>query len=240
MTDIRSITWLGSAGLRLDLADGRRIYVDPWLDSPALPDSERDISRIDAILVTHAHVDHAGSVPELSARFQGPVYAQTELSAWLVERGAVAGLPLGMNAGGTAEVCGIAVTMVPAVHTSASDGQTIGSACGYVLEAAECSVYIAGDTDVFGDMALIQRLYRPTLAVLPVGGLMTMGPRQAALAFELLGRPAVLPYHWGAAILPGTPGELRRLVGTDLAERIIDVRPGEAVLLADLILPAAG
>ena len=53
------------------------------------------------------------------------------------------------------------------------------------------SVYFAGDTCVFGDMALIARLYKPDVAVLPIGDWFTMGPEEAALALELLGNPRV-------------------------------------------------
>ncbi|WP_167042278.1 metal-dependent hydrolase [Salinibacterium sp. ZJ454] len=241
MTTGRALTWLGSAGLRIDLDDGRRIYVDPWLDSPAFPEGERDPERIDAILVTHAHIDHAASAPLLSARYGAPVYAQTEVSSWLTSQGAFPGLPLGMNKGGTVEVCGVEVTMVHAEHTSSADGHSIGTACGFVLDwgDGDC-VYIAGDTDVFSDMRLIAEIYRPRLAVLPVGGLMTMGPRQAAAAFELLGRPDVLPYHWGSAVLPGTPDLLREALRPEDADRILSVAPGDRVRLADVIHPEGG
>ena len=59
------------------------------------------------------------------------------------------------------------------------------------------SIYFAGDTCVFGDMALIARLYEPTVAVLPIGGHFTMDPTEAALALELLGNPRCVPSHYG-------------------------------------------
>jgi L-ascorbate metabolism protein UlaG (beta-lactamase superfamily) len=72
------------------------------------------------------------------------------------------------------------------------------------------TIYHAGDTNVFGDMRLIGELYRPDLALLPIGGHYTMGPREAALAVELLGVDAVAPIHWGTfPILAGTPAALR-------------------------------
>lgn len=232
-----SLTWLGSAGLSLDLAGGERIYVDPWLASPAFPDSERNPDRVDAILVTHAHGDHAGSVSEISRAYNAPVFAQTEVSAWLASHGAVAGLPLGMNKGGTVAVCGVEVTMVHAVHSSAAGEKMIGDAAGFVLELPEgVTVYVAGDTDVFSDMSLIADIYRPDIAVLPVGGLMTMGPRQAAHAQRLLGNPWVLPYHWGSSFLPGTASGLRDMLGTTRGSRVLYAVPGERIALLPLIV----
>jgi L-ascorbate metabolism protein UlaG (beta-lactamase superfamily) len=70
-------------------------------------------------------------------------------------------------------------------------------------------VYFAGDTCAFGDMRLIAELHRPDYAVLPIGDHFTMGPREAALALELLGNPACVPCHYGTfPVLVGTPEEL--------------------------------
>ena len=51
----------------------------------------------------------------------------------------------------------------------------------------EPTIYFAGDTNVFGDMALIGRIYAPDVAMLPIGDHFTMGPREAAVAAELIG-----------------------------------------------------
>ena len=67
----------------------------------------------------------------------------------------------------------------------------LGESCGIVLRPDDGpTVYIAGDTSVFGDMALVGRLYSPDVAVLPIGDHFTMGPDQAAVAAELVGAPA--------------------------------------------------
>ncbi len=125
---------------------------------------------------------------------------------------------VGMNKGGTYETAGIRVTMVTA-HHSAGDwnaaGETtlyLGDPAGFVVELENgFRFYHAGDTDVFGDMRLIGELHRPELAFLPIGGHFTMGPREAALAVELLGVRHVVPIHYGTfPILAGTPQELRQ------------------------------
>ena len=141
-----------------------------------------------------------------------------EMSLWLGRR-----LPggndasMGMNKGGTVDVVGVKVTMVRADH-SAGDwnpgGETtlyLGEPAGFVVELENgFRFYHAGDTNVFGDMALIRDLYRPDLAILPIGGHYTMGPREAALAVELLGVGHVMPIHYGTfPILAGTPDQLR-------------------------------
>jgi L-ascorbate metabolism protein UlaG (beta-lactamase superfamily) len=74
------------------------------------------------------------------------------------------------------------------------------------------TLYFAGDTNVFGDMALIRRIYAPDVAVLPIGDHFTMGPREAAVALELLGAKRCVPSHYGTfPLLTGTPEKLREL-----------------------------
>ena len=90
------------------------------------------------------------------------------------------------------------------------------------------AVYFAGDTCVFGDMQLIGRIYRPSLAVLPIGDHYTMGPREAAVALELLGVKRCVPCHWGTfPALTGTPDALREYTHPDV--EIVDVEPGGTV-----------
>ena len=67
-------------------------------------------------------------------------------------------------------------------------------AAGFVLTIADGPVlYHAGDTAVFGDMKLIRELYQPEVAMLPIGGHFTMGPKEAALAAALSDAGEVLP-----------------------------------------------
>jgi L-ascorbate metabolism protein UlaG (beta-lactamase superfamily) len=103
------------------------------------------------------------------------------------------------------------VTMVRADHSCGIlDGDTIlygGQAAGYVIDFGnDLRVYVAGDTNVFGDMSIIGALYKPQVAILPIGDFYTMGPREAAYAARLLGVETIIPAHFGTfPALTGTP-----------------------------------
>jgi L-ascorbate metabolism protein UlaG (beta-lactamase superfamily) len=231
MADVQ-LTWLGHGGFRLDSPGGKRIYVDPWLDNPNCPESEKQPERIDVLALTHGHGDHVGNAVELGTRHGAKVVAIFELASWLESQGVPNAL--GMNKGGTVDVDGVKFTMTQAVHSGGlvgEDGITyLGEPCGFVIELENgLKVYFSGDTAVFGDMQLIGRIYAPDVAVLPIGDHFTMGPREAAVALELLAVKRCVPGHYATfPLLTGTPDELRRLA---TGIEIIAPEPGEAVSL---------
>src|SRR4051812_46116408 len=227
-----SLTWLGHASFRLDSPGGKRIYVDPWLENPKCPDSEKEPERCDVIAVTHGHDDHVGSTIELSQKFGPlPIVAMIELKGWLTANGAKADDLPGSNKGGTVEAAGVKFTLTNAFHSgSAPDGSYAGEAAGIVIELENgTKVYFAGDTCVFGDMELIGRIYAPDVAVLPIGGGFPMGPRGGGGARGVLGAKRVVPCHWGTfPLLTGTPDQLRQQApGVDVEA----IDPGESITL---------
>jgi L-ascorbate metabolism protein UlaG (beta-lactamase superfamily) len=229
-----SLTWLGHAAFRLDTPSGTRVYVDPWLTgNPSCPESELAAARCDLILLTHGHGDHVGDTVALHEKFSCPVIAQVELRGWLTSKGVASdGMANSLNKGGTAYLDGMDVTLTTANHSSsADDGTYLGEPCGVViaLEGGP-TIYVAGDTNVFGDMALIRRIYAPSVAVLPIGDHFTMGPREAAVALELLGVERCVPSHYGTfGLLTGTPERLRELAPAGV--EILSPAPGETVEL---------
>jgi len=224
-----TLTWLGHASFRLDTDGGKRIYVDPFPGGPTFPESEKEPERADAIYVTHGHGDHVGGVAAFQQKTGAKVLGMVELCAWLSKNGVAEDDLVAFNKGGTVEVDGVRYTMTNAFHSSsAPDGTYTGEPTGVVIRFDGRSVYFAGDTCVFGDMQLIGRLYRPDVAVLPIGDWYTMGPEEAALALELLGNPRCVPAHWGTfPLLTGTPDALAKLTGATV-ERL---EPGDAVEL---------
>src|SRR3989442_10167577 len=164
--------------------------------NPSSPESAKKLGDLDLILVTHGHSDHVGDAVPLARSGGAHVVARYEVSVWLQGKGLKN--VTGMNPGGTLQVLGLSITMVPAIHSSSieEDGKMLylGVATGYVIKFENgLTVYFAGDTCVFGDMRLIAELYQPTVAFLPIGDLYTMGPEQAAKACELLAIKQVVP-----------------------------------------------
>ena len=89
-------------------------------------------------------------------------------------------------------------------------------------------LYHSGDTTVFSDMKLIKELYHPELAMLPIGGFYTMGPKEAALAARFLEPEAILPIHFGTfPPLTGTPDQLDEHLNGSI--EVIRIAPGDSV-----------
>jgi L-ascorbate metabolism protein UlaG (beta-lactamase superfamily) len=227
-----SLTWLGHSAFRIDTPGGKRIYIDPFLENPKCPDSEKDPERCDLIALTHGHDDHVGSTVELHKKFGCPVIAQIEVRGWLAGQGVEWDMAHAPNKGGTVEIDGLKFTLTDANHSSsANDGTYLGEPTGLVIELEDgFKLYHAGDTNVFGDMQLIARIYQPEIAILPIGDHFTMGPREAAVALELLGVRRCVPCHYGTfPLLRGTPEELRELAPE---VEVFAPAPGETLELA--------
>ena len=230
-----TLTWLGHASFRIDTPNGKRIYVDPFLTgNPSCPDAEKEPERVDAIFLTHGHGDHVGDTVALAQKFDCPVYAQVELRGWLSTQGLSENMAEAYNKGGTIQWEGIKATLTDANHSSSgfADGVFLylGESCGIVFELEDgTTIYFAGDTSVFGDMQLIARIYEPDVAVLPIGDHFTMGPREAAVALELLGVKRCVASHYGTfPLLTGTPEQLRELAP---GVEILAPEPGGSVEL---------
>jgi L-ascorbate metabolism protein UlaG (beta-lactamase superfamily) len=230
-----TLTWLGHAAFRIDTEAGTRVYVDPFLSgNPKCPDGEREPERCDLVALTHAHDDHVGDTIAIAQRFGCPVVAQVELRGWLSTRGLPQEMEHAVNKGGTVEIEGVRITLTDANHSSSAfeDGRFVylGEPAGLVLELGGSTIYFAGDTNVFGDMQLIARIYEPDVAVLPIGDHYTMGPREAAVAVELLGVRRIVPCHYGTfPVLTGTPERLRELAPDGV--EILAPEPGETLEL---------
>jgi L-ascorbate metabolism protein UlaG (beta-lactamase superfamily) len=227
------ITWLGHATVLVQTPGGTNILIDPFIaQNPKYPRDFALPSNIHYLLLTHGHSDHISDVVPVASEHGSMVVAIHELAAYVAGRGVAS--TIGMNLGGTVQLKDVAATMVEAKHSAGVQEEHgtryVGVAAGYVLAVADGPVlYHAGDTAVFGDMKMIGDLYRPEVAMLPIGGHYTMGPKEAALAAGLLGAKTVLPIHFQTAPqLKGSPEELAALV--DAGVQVVQWAPGDVYL----------
>jgi L-ascorbate metabolism protein UlaG (beta-lactamase superfamily) len=226
------ITWLGHATVLVQTAKGTNILIDPFITgNPKYPKDFSLPAQIHYILLTHGHGDHISDFVPVAAKHSSTVVAIYELASYVAGKGVAR--TVGMNLGGMVQLDDVAATMVDARHSSAAQDEQgshyVGVAAGFVLTVADGPVlYHAGDTAVFGDMKLIRELYRPEVAMLPIGGHFTMDPKEAALAVRFLEPKMVLPLHFGTfPPLTGRPEQLAALV--DAGVQVVQWTPGERI-----------
>jgi L-ascorbate metabolism protein UlaG (beta-lactamase superfamily) len=225
------LTWHGHANFQIHTAQGLSVLIDPWFEgNPSCGSLHEDAGGVDLVLVTHDHGDHTGQAVEICRSTGARLLANVETAARLVECGVPKGQVvngIGINIGGTVEVLGMTVTMVQAFHSSGT-----GSPVGYILAlpSGQC-LYHAGDTGIFSSMQLWGQIHPIDLAMLPIGGVFTMDPAQAALACSLLQCKKVVPMHWGTfpVLEQGVERFAMELAGRAPATELVAMKPGERI-----------
>jgi L-ascorbate metabolism protein UlaG (beta-lactamase superfamily) len=193
------LTWLGHASWRIEIG-GQILLVDPWLSGNPLfngHDRAAAIAGATAILITHAHGDHASQAEAISKELDIPIACIAELSDIWTAAGCKT---VGFNKGGTVKLGNVAVTMVNAIHSSTYDfaGRLPGgSEAGFMIAGDGHVIYVSGDTDITSDMALWAELHQPDIAILNCGGHYTMDMKRAAYAArKFFAFKMVLPSHY--------------------------------------------
>ncbi len=224
------IQWLGHSAFRIESPKGKIILIDPWLQNPKAPAGIHTIAKANLILITSGHDDHIGNTIDLQKITGAKVVCVSEIGLYLADQGINNLLP--MDIGGTYEFEGIKIHMVPAMHSSGIivGGKVLagGAAAGFVVQLENgFTIYYTGDTGLFGDMRLIGEYYKPDVAILPIGGLETMGPKEAAKASELILARYYVPMDYGTfSTMTGTPAEYRNAMRGDLQSHVVELVPG--------------
>ncbi len=196
-----NIIWLGHGSFRIE-TEGQVLLVDPWLTgNPVLPEDKHDaaISGATHILLTHTHFDHVVDVLPLAKKLSVPVIGQYDLMGYWSEAEGIE--TVGFNKGGTVDLNGIKVSMVPASHSSTfstPEGlRTGGSEVGFMIAAEGHVVYVSGDTDIMADMEWMGDYYKPDIGILSAGGYFTMDMKGTAYAAKrYFNFNTVIPCHY--------------------------------------------
>lgn len=208
------ITWMGHGSFLFTSVKGRKILLDPWIKTnPKCPVGFREtgsFGSVDLILWTHGHVDHfmLPDAQKLIVEYKPRIVAPWELSFFIKAQIPEANCQTFTlaNKGATADFSGIKITMTEAFHSAGAQltgfegiNKFVGEAAGYIIEFENgFKVYHSGDTSLMGDMkSIIGDYYKPDLAILPIGGVFTMGPKEAAYACKLIRPKYAIPEHFG-------------------------------------------
>ncbi len=221
------ITWLGHSAFMIE--GTKKVLVDPFITGNDKAPVKPDDLDCDIIAVTHGHGDHLGDAIFISKRKDVPVLAIYEIAEYINSKGAKA---VGMNFSGTYDYEGAKITMVPAMHSSGITetgfSHSGGLPAGFIIEMDGKVVYHAGDTGLFGDMKIIGEIYKPDVALLPIGGLFTMDTRLAAIAAKWIKPKVVIPMHYNTWPPINANPELMRGELEKENIKLVVLNPGES------------
>lgn len=213
------IKWIGQSGFIID-----DLMIDPWLkkyesfgiDAPyKLKKEDKDIK---IIIITHAHEDHFLGAWEFAKEVDATVAGTPETIGPAMAQG-ITKLEM-MNIGGPIDTNGWKINLVHAFHT--------GNPTGAILKKGGLTIYHAGDTGLFGDMKMIGELFKPDVAILPIGGRFTMDEEQAAIAAKWLGAKTVLPMHYNTfPMIEADSKKFKELVEKTTDSKVIILAVGE-------------
>ena len=224
------LTWHGHATLGLETS-GYKILVDPFFSDNPATSVDKDHVEADFILVSHGHGDHIGDTVSIAKRTGATVISNFEIAGWLDGKGVAKTHPQHLGGGHRHPFGYLKLTL--AIHGSGlPDGAYGGNPAGFLLMTNEVEkIYLACDTGLFGDMALIGD-EGIDLAVLPIGDNFTMGPVDALKAVKLINPKHVIPTHYDTwELIAQDPVEWAKKVESETKARVHVLKPGQSYTL---------
>ncbi|ABG31598.1 metal-dependent hydrolase [Roseobacter denitrificans] len=214
------IIWLGHGSFRIEIGD-QVLLIDPWLTgNPMLAEDQHAAATTGAthILITHGHFDHTADVVALSKSLEAPVVGIYDFMSYFEAKEGLS--VVGFNMGGTVTLGDVAVSLVPALHsTSYGPDATapLGREAGFIIKGERYTVYVSGDTGISAEMDWIGDYYKPDIGILSAGGHFTMDMKGAAYAAKrYFDFKTVIPCHYKTF-------DLLEQSATDLIDALPDV-----------------
>ncbi len=212
------LKYIGHSAFEIKLKDNS-VLVDPFVSVNPKYDWRK--ANITDIFLTHAHGDHLGQAIEIAKEKDATITAIVELAQYCKEQGCKV---RAVNFGGWISYDWGRVVFVPAFHTSSlPDGRYAGEPAGIVFDVENLRIYHAGDTALTTEMKTIKELYRPNIALLPIGGHYTMDAEHAAVAADWIGAQTVIPMHYNT--FPEIKAHLEKFV------KLIQINNSNCVIL---------
>ena len=189
------LTWLGHGSWLIEASD-HRVLLDPFLtDNPSAKMNPQNLDPIGHILISHGHFDHVADAAAIANRNGATIVAIFEIAQWFAENHGVKNIT-GMNVGGSLVLPFGSIKMTQAIHSSQlPDGSYGGVAGGFLIMIDGKTIYFACDTALYSDMRLLGEK-GIDVAILPIGDLFTMGPKDSVTATNYLNPKQVLPMHY--------------------------------------------
>ncbi len=229
------LTWLGHSAFRIEIGSSV-VLIDPFLTGNGVFEAsgvshEAATDGTTHVVLTHGHDDHVGDTVDICKRTGATVISVFELVMYLNGKGVENVDPV--NPGGTVDHDDFDVSFVKAFHSSGTfvDGMPVylGNPCGVVIRAeGSPTVYHMGDTEIFGDMALVNEIFAPKVGLVPMGDRFTMGARTAAMACErYFNFDMVIPIHYATfPIIDQTPDAF---IAAATGQNVVVAKVGEAI-----------
>jgi L-ascorbate metabolism protein UlaG (beta-lactamase superfamily) len=172
---------------------GKIIYVDPTTYLGTIDYSDK--FKADIILITHDHFDHydVKTINQILKK-DTQIVAPESLSKSITYARI-------LRSGQSMNIGGIRVEALPAYNLVRGQSKEkkyhpYGAGNGYVLTFGKTRVYVAGDTECTPEMKALKNI---DIAFLPIGGVYTMSPEEAASCAEVIKPTVVYPYHQGSS-----------------------------------------